>query len=376
MWAQTQQFKSDPPRRPGRSLAVWLYAVVVLLPAMLTIGCAGKLDKSGMEVTPWHDAIIDCQKQQIIAPKELFTDHPAFGEYRVGPNDVLFVNVSNRIEFSSPGYDQNSAIGTRVDGTGCIQLPMIGQVYVMGMTLSEIQNLISMEFARYIKQPWVVVEILKFGSKPVYLVGEFNQAGVHYMDRPLNVAQALAFGQGTTGIADLRGARIIRDNHVLPVDVYALLREGKMNQNFWLKANDTIYVPDNSENQVFVLGAVNKPGVVAMTHGRLSLMQAVATAGGLERATPDVNEVRIIRSHTATRGELLVVDLDKIRKGQALPFPLQRGDVVYIPRTPVSNWNDVITQILPTLQLIQNSLQPFVQLKTIEAYPFNPVDPL
>ena len=68
----------------------------------------------------------------------------------------------------------------------------------------------------------------------------------------------------------------------------------------------------------------------------------------------------------ATRGALLVVDFEKIMHGQALPFPLMEGDIVYVPRSGIGNWNMAINEILPSLQAISNVLQPFVQIKFLK----------
>jgi polysaccharide export outer membrane protein len=76
-----------------------------------------------------------------------------------------------------------------------------------------------------------------------------------------------------------------------------------------------------------------------------------------------LNYVRIIRSYSATRGELMVVDFEKIMRGDALPLALRNGDIVYVPKSHLGDWNDAINEILPSLQAISAILQPFVQIK-------------
>jgi polysaccharide export outer membrane protein len=107
---------------------------------------------------------------------------------------------------------------------------------------------------------------------------------------------------------------------------------------------------------------VKKPGPVPMLQGGLNLAQAIGSAE-LRDTGYDFKHVRIIRSLSTTRGELLVIDFDKILRGEALPLPLMAGDIIYVPRSNLGAWNDAINEILPTLQAISAVLQPFVQIE-------------
>ncbi|MCK4501886.1 MAG: SLBB domain-containing protein, partial [Desulfuromonadales bacterium] len=191
---------------------------------------------------------------------------------------------------------------------------------------------------------------------------QFRNAGTFYMDRSLTLLNGLALGGGMLDTANLRGARLIRDGQVIPVDIYQLLREGSLQQNVWLQAGDTIYVPDDKNQNVFVFGAVNNPGPVPMPNGRLSLSQALASSGfGETRGSAAY--IRIIRSISTSRGELIVVDQKRIMRGEALPFFLTEGDIVYAPRSAIGNWNQAIQDLLPSLQTVSAILQPFVSVK-------------
>ncbi|MCP3177482.1 polysaccharide biosynthesis/export family protein [Desulfuromonas sp. KJ2020] len=286
-------------------------------------------------------------------------------DYLVGPGDVLLVNVNGKPDLSSPGLaggGSSRVAGSRVDGSGFIRLPLVGSVAVSGLSLDQIEGRLRQAFSAYLQEPWVVVEIAEYKSHPLYLLGQFKSAGTYYMDRPLTLLNGLALGGGMLDTANLRSARLIRDGLTAPVDIYQLLREGSLEQNVWLKAGDTIYVPDDKNQNVFVFGAVSKPGPVPMPNGRLSLSQALASAG-IGETRGNTEYVRIIRSLSATRGELMVVDQNRVMRGESLPFPLTEGDIVYVPRSAVGNWNQAIQEILPSLQAVSAVLQPFVSIK-------------
>jgi polysaccharide export outer membrane protein len=335
-----------------------------------------------------NSPIVD-EQTVIVLPLE---EPPPVPDYIVGPNDVLFINVSGKPEFSSlgafstyntkPGGIQQPTgsggiqqpTGSRVDGEGNIQMPFLGTIHVGGMTLPQIQNRIRESVVKYIKDPWVIVEVGDYKSHPLYLLGEFMNPGVFYMDRPMNLLQGIALGGGydtKTGVdkvgADLSSARLIRDKKTVPVDINDLLTKGDQRQNVWLKSGDTIYIPDTRNQFVFVFGAVKTFGPIPIPPGGLTLSQAIATAQLLDTGD-DFRYIRIIRSLSATSGELMVVDFDKILHGKAMSLMLRQGDVVFVPKSGFGNWNDAINELLPSLQAVGAILQPFVQIQYLKNY--------
>jgi polysaccharide biosynthesis/export protein len=310
-------------------------------------------------------AVSIIEREDVSVPTLAAADEePPPPNYIIGPNDVLYVNVAGRPELGSPvGPSIATTIqGSRVDGNGDIHLPLIGAVPVSGLTIGEARDRLQQEFKRYVNEPWVVVEIAEYRSQPLYLLGQFRSPGTVYMDRPVNLLQGIAMGKGLTDAANLRGARLVRDERTQPVDVYDLLHNGAKDQNVWLRPGDTVFIPDDKAQTVFVFGGVSKPGPVPMIHGALTLPQAIAAAT-LRDIGYDLSRIRIIRSLSTTRGQLLVVDADRMIRGETLPYPLLEGDIVYVPKSGLGTWNDAIREILPSLQAVSAFLQPFVQIK-------------
>lgn len=284
-------------------------------------------------------------------------------DYLVGPGDVIYVSVYGRPDLGTAMTAGGSKVqGTRVDGNGHIRLPLLGSVKVDGLRVEEVRQKLEGALGKYLQSPSAVVEVAEYKSQPIFLLGQFKVPGAYYMDRPLTLLQGIAQGSGFDPASELREARLIRDKKTLPVDIYGLLMEGDTSQNVWLKPGDTIYVPDNRAQNVFVFGAVKKPGPVQMPQGGLNLAQAIATAELRDTGFND-RQMRIIRSLSPTRGELIVVDFARIVRGEAVPYQLKGGDIVYVPKSGVGNWNDAINEILPSLQAISALLQPFVNIK-------------
>jgi len=303
------------------------------------------------------------EKQEVRIPILPMEEAPP-ADYVIGKNDVLYISINGKSEYTvgATGAGNNKVQGSRVDGTGNINVPMVGAIPVAGLTVGQAQKRIEDVARKYFADPWVVIEIAEYKSRPLYLLGQFKVPGTYYLDRPLNLLQGVTLGNGFDTSANLRGARLIRDKKIVPVDVYDLLTRGDASQNVWLKPGDSIYVPDNLNRMVFIFGAVKKAGPLSIPAGGLNLAQAVAAAD-LRDTGYDIRYVRIIRSLSTTRGELLVVDFEKMLRGEALPFPLTDGDVVYVPKSAFGNWNDALAELLPSLQLISALLQPFVNAK-------------
>lgn len=326
-------------------------------------GCASYTNLPAGTIKPICDTAV-VEKQAISVPVQEL-DEPPPDDYIVGPNDILTINFLGRPDTVAPAASAPGVVdraqGSKVDGSGHVYLPMVGKVKVGGLTTGQIQEKLQELLKPFIKEPSVIVEVAKPNSQPLYLIGQFKSPGVQYMDRPVNLIQGMALANGPDASANLRSARLLRQKKLVAVDIYEALVKGDLRHNVWLKGGDTIYLPDSKNQNVFVFGAVKSQGAVAMVNGQLSLAQAL-TYGGLGEFSFDPR-IRIIRSLSTTRGELYVVDFDRIMSGEAPPFMLAEGDVVYVPRSIISNWNLALNEILPTLQAFSAVLNPFVQLK-------------
>jgi len=89
----------------------------------------------------------------------------------------------------------------------------------------------------------------------------------------------------------------------------------------------TVFVKDYNSQTVTIEGAIMKPGVY-LIRGKLSLVQLIATAGGLNNDLYD-KRVTVFRTYDGVRTSN-VVDIDEIRAGKALDPALHQGDVVVI----------------------------------------------
>jgi polysaccharide biosynthesis/export protein len=297
--------------------------------------------------------------------------------YRVGPGDTLLVAVYGHPELSIAPYagigsvtaERSRLSGLAIDNDGTIQFPLIGTVQVAGKTSAELRTFLESELVTYVKDPKVTVQVVFTGSIRYYMLGQFTQPGLKYSDRPLRLLEALSLG-GSVELekASLRSAYVARKGKRLPINFYRLIREGDLTQDIRLRTGDVVLVPDNTNERAYVFGGAGgsnpKGGTVSFVNGRLTLLQALAQVGfgTTEQVQGKLSETYVIRSE-ADRGELFVVDAERLLRGEAANFELAPGDVVYVPPTWVTSWNQVLSQLLPTLQTISGVLAPFVQIK-------------
>jgi len=295
--------------------------------------------------------------------------------YRVGPGDSLLVAIYGHPELALGTYAGTGIgrpAGLLIDTDGTLQLPLVGSVAVAGKTTEQVRALLETQLYQYMHDPKVSVQIVSYGSIRYYLLGEFTSPGVKTSDRPLRLLEALALGGSVLmEKASLRSAYLARDGKRLPIDFFSLVREGDLRQNIPLRSGDIVVVPDSGGDRVFVFGGVvsERTGVasVSFTNGRLDILQALAQAGFgyRERTQGILSETRVIRSQ-GNHGELFVVDVERILAGEAAAFHLAPGDIIFVPTTAWTDWNNTISQMLPTLQAVSGLLNPYVQIRYLE----------
>jgi protein involved in polysaccharide export with SLBB domain len=106
--------------------------------------------------------------------------------YRLGPSDVIIVTVHNHEDLS----------GTlRLDGSGLISMPLIGQVPAEGLTAEELVSRVENLFKPdYLVNPRVTVQIQNY--RPYYLIGEVDKTGAFNYVQGMTFMRAIAIAGG------------------------------------------------------------------------------------------------------------------------------------------------------------------------------------
>lgn len=127
-------------------------------------------------------------------------DAQTLQEYRLGPGDRLGIVV----------FGQDDVSGEfQIDGLGRISMPLLGQIDVRNLTVSELQDQVTRELDEsYIVDPRVTVEVLNY--RPFYIYGQVNKPGSYPYVSGMTVRQAIILGGGFTKRAREEPVLIIR----------------------------------------------------------------------------------------------------------------------------------------------------------------------
>lgn len=286
-------------------------------------------------------------------------------EYVVGVGDVLTITVWEHPELTIPAGSFRSAAdsGTWVHNDGTLFYPYAGVIRVAGMKLKDIRRLIAARLARYIENPQVDVQVASFRSQKVYVTGSVNNPGiVPVTNVPLRVLDAVnAAGGLDEEFADWENVTLTRNGRDYRLSLRDVYEYGNPRYNILLRDGDVVNVGRATDNKVFVLGEVNKPGAVVMPRNGLSLAEAIATSEGFNEAQADAAGIFVMRRTTDSEGRFIDVYQLNAREATTLiladEFALNARDIVYVTAAPIARWNRVINQILPSLTAINLGAQ-------------------
>jgi polysaccharide export outer membrane protein len=245
--------------------------------------------------------------------------HP---DYVVGFQDVLNVVVFGEAELTKT---------VAVDADGTFEFPYAGRVKAAGLTLRRIGEAIEKRLgAGYLVSPQVSVEVVKYRSQNVYVLGEVRVPGQYALTGNMSVLQVLAAAGSPTSAA--AGHVVITrpggEEPLLPVrepggasSLRLSLKElqgGQLPDGFALKDGDSINVP--RAESVYVVGQVKAPGPYVI-EGALTVMQVIAMAGGpTDRGA--MGRVKITRRIGDTVEDVKNIKLsDFVRPGDTITVP-------------------------------------------------------
>ena len=324
-------------------------------------------------------------------------DNKANYLYKIGKKDILNITVWDHPELTIPSED-TAANGHVVGNDGRFYFPYAGKIQAYGKTTGQIRDALEKKLANFITNPQISVRVALFRSQKIYTSGAvLKPSTLIVSDVPLTVRDAISQSGGVIPNVFTGYASLTRGNKRISIDLNRMLNHNDNRQNFLLKNGDRLHIIERDElslavqrentlnpirlqfelqkersvarlkNQlerelksgqakVFVMGEVHKPGSIRyQIEDGMSLAEAINDAGSFREETVNPKGVFVIRQETINDNIPTVYQLPLASVHSMLlaeQFDIRPRDIVYVTATPTIRWNRVLSQLIPSLTLV------------------------
>jgi polysaccharide export outer membrane protein len=261
----------------------------------------------------------------LFAAAALLAAQDAIVEYHVGPKDLLEIRV---LEIPDLNVER------RVSDNGAIDVPLLGEFAVGGMTAAEIKARLETTLtSKYVNRANVSIVVKEYANRPVSVVGAVKKAGSLNISGRWSLLQAISAAGGLSSDAGKKIYVLRRAENglsdTLEIETDSLFRSAALMWNIPIFPADVINVPPRSQVRVFCLGEVKSPGALDFTsEDRLSLLSVIARAGGLtDRAS---KTIRIKRRNVEGKDVETEVNFGRILSGKDPDPPIEANDVIVV----------------------------------------------
>lgn len=316
----------------------------MLLPIFLITAPLDRLFAQQADPEPSRDVSIVNQRLKEISESTAIPASAAARDYRIGPEDLIEIAV-----FEVPELSRT----VRVSASGEISLPLIGAVKAAGLSPAQMeQELTGMLRGKYLQDPQVSVFLKEYKSAPVSVVGAVKMPGSYFVQTQKSLIEVLAMAQGFSEGPQRHPGRTVIITHPLgtswraagdpatsepgdgqgqiqEIPIKQLLESGDPKWNVSIYPGDVIRVVP--AGTYYVAGNVVRPGGFLLTDfENLTVIQALAMAGGPNKAASLKNAVIIRRDAVGTRTEEKI-DLKRVMQGKDPETLLGANDILFVP---------------------------------------------
>jgi len=249
-------------------------------------------------------------------------------DYRVGPGDILDVQIAGRLEVI------RSQVA--VDLEGAVNMPPLGSIPLSGLTLLEAHRRIAARAHAIYKFVDVTVAVVAPRTFEITVSGEVERPGTMTVSATRRLHEVTLEAGGVTPRGSLRRVLVARKSGQAEMDLLRFELRGDLSQNPFVEEGMRILVPPKGPS-VMLAGAVRRPGEYEIGPDG-SLAALLDLVGGLSQAAAGA-EARLTRVGADGRKETLTLDLHTALRAPA-DVPLQPGDALFVP--PLSVLQDVV----------------------------------
>ena len=301
--------------------------------------------------------IDEVKKMSTVTENMVFSEVSGKPEYRIGPLDVL--------EIISHIGEKSTTTEVTVNSRGQISYSFIDNLFVEGLTPSQLDALLTERLSSYLRYPRIDILVKEFNSKSAMVIGYVTSlqaptlgkaaSGRIYLRGKTNLLDLIALAGGYTIDADIRRVQLIRKGQTFVINLYDIISRGDASQNVIVDADDVIDVPELPlyGDRVYVLGEVQNQGVYPLKQVQ-DLLGALSLAGNFTRTASEENTL-IVRGYEHGKQPLVMMaDVNAILRKADISqnIPLKNGDLVYVPPRRIGDINRWIANTLPLLDIL------------------------
>lgn len=250
-------------------------------------------------------------------------------DYRLGPGDLLEVQIVGRLEVSR--------LQVVVDPEGAVNLPPLGAIPVAGLSLLEANRRLAERARTMFRYAEVSVAVSSPRSFEVTISGEVERPGTVQVLATQRVHEViLAQAGGITPRGSVRRVELSRSGERRTVDLLLFELGGDVGQNPFVQEGLRVHVPARGGSTTLA-GAVRRPGEYEFGPSG-SLRELLDLTGGITIASA-LQDARLTRIGADGRKETVSVDL-RVAIAAPADVTLQPGDALFVP--PIAILQDVV----------------------------------
>jgi polysaccharide export outer membrane protein len=241
----------------------------------------------------------------------------AASEYTLGDGDVVAINVYENADLSTT---------VRVSANDTIRVPLVGEVSVKGLSVSQVAAKLETLFADgYLVNPQVDVFVKEYRSKKAIILGQIKNPGLYELRGGTTLLEFISTAGGVT--SEVGNTATIKrktaaegEEDQIVIDLESLIEKGNTALNIPIRDGDSVYIA--KADIYYVSGEVVKPGSFKL-ESDVTVIKGITMAGGFSKIAAR-NKVRIIRMVDGQKRELENVKMDE---------PVLPNDVIVVPES-------------------------------------------
>ncbi len=244
-------------------------------------------------------------------------------DIQIGAGDLLEIRVFGVQDLTEE---------VRVSTSGDITVPLIGGLHIADLTQSQAEDLIQRKLrdGGFLIDPHVTVFTKEYATQGVSVLGEVTKPGVYPLLGARRLFDVLSMAGGLTTRAGKNVLIVHRDSPDKVTTVQTSPDPEKASAaNVPIAPGDTISV--SKAGIVYVVGDVSRPAGFVMESDKLTVLQAIALAGGTN-GTASLDGAKVIRK-TPSGVQELPMPLKKILSAKFEDVRLQADDVLFVPKS-------------------------------------------